>query len=187
MRIAVYGGSFNPPHAGHALVAAWLGWTGRVDRVWLVPAFAHPFAKALAPFDRRLAMCRALAGTIGRHVEVCDVERDLPPPSYTVDTLRHLRTVYPSYTFRLVLGADNVPDLPQWREWSVISEEFSPIVVGRQGWPTPEGSIDFPGISSTEVRRRLAMGEPIDHLVPSAVRSLVDDLYCKSGPNPMNP
>ena len=59
MDVAVYGGSFNPPHIGHAMVAAWLLWTRRVEEVWLVPAFAHAFDKALRPFAARVEMVEA--------------------------------------------------------------------------------------------------------------------------------
>ena len=61
MRVAVYGGSFDPPHVAHGMVASWLLWTGVVDEVWLVPSFEHPFAKDMGPWTARVAMCQALA------------------------------------------------------------------------------------------------------------------------------
>lgn len=168
MRIAVYGGSFDPPHVGHAMVSAWLRWTDRCDEVWWVPVKGHPFAKQSRPYDDRLAMCRALTATLP-DARVCDVERTLPTPSYTIDTLRTLAAAHPEHTFRLVVGADVLPETGKWRAWDAITREFPPIVVGRAGHPTPPGAIDFPAISSTEVRRRLAAGEPVDELVPSVV------------------
>ena len=57
MRVAVYGGSFNPPHVVHLMVASWLRWTDRCDELWCVPVCAHPFDKDLAPYDERLAWC----------------------------------------------------------------------------------------------------------------------------------
>lgn len=175
--MAVYGGSFNPPHVGHAMVASWLSWTDRADEVWLLPAFAHPFEKELASWDDRVAMCEALAHELGPRVRVCDVECRLPVPSYTVDTLRHLRDLHPGHTFRLVVGADNLPDLPKWKDWARIEAEFSPIVVGRQGCPVPEGALAFPDVSSTEIRRRVASGEPVDHLVTKGVLPKLAGLY----------
>ncbi len=178
MRIAVYGGSFNPPHVVHGLVARWLLWTGRADRVWLVPVFVHAFEgrqdKRLAPFDERLAWTRALAADVGPDVEVCAIERELPPPSYTIDTLRALRDRHPEHVFRLVVGADVLDQRHHWRDWEGIAREFDPIVVGRQGWPLPsESAIAFPAVSSTEVRRRLAAGEPVDHLLTRGVARLL--------------
>lgn len=177
MQIGVYGGSFNPPHVGHAMVAAWLLWTEQVDEVWLLPSHAHPFAKDLAPFPRRVELCRALARMIGPRVRVSTVEAELPPPSYTVNVLARLSADHPEHRFRLVLGADNLPDLPKWKDWERIAERWTPLVVGRQGWPGPEGTVAFPDVSSTEVRRRIQAGEPITHLVPGPVRELLQGLY----------
>ncbi|MCK6524966.1 nicotinate (nicotinamide) nucleotide adenylyltransferase [Myxococcota bacterium] len=170
MKIGVYGGSFNPPHVGHGMVAAWLLWTERVEEVWLLPAFAHAFDKELAPFDERVAWCEALAGELGPRVKVCAVEAELPPPSYTVNTLTTLAARHPEHEFRLVLGADNLSTLHLWRRWDELAARFSPIFVGRVGYPEIEGAVSFPAVSSTEIRARLAAGEPIDHLVPAAVR-----------------
>jgi len=177
MRVAVYGGSFNPPHVGHAMVASWVLWTARAEEVWLLPTFAHPFQKDLAPWERRLALCHALAAELGPRVRVCDVEGHLPSPSYTLDTLRHLSDRHPGRAFRLVIGADNLPDLPKWKGWDDIAAEFDPIVVGRQGFPVPEGAVAFPEVSSTEIRRRVAAGDPVDHLVPDRVLREMGALY----------
>ena len=181
MRIAVYGGSFNPPHVGHALVASWVRWTDLADEVWLLPAFAHPFAKDMAPFADRAAMCDVVAGVLGAGVGVSRVEADLQPPSYTIRTLEHLRVAHPEHTFQLVVGADVVPETPKWRDWDRIAAEFAPIVVGRAGWPDVAGAPSFPGISSTEIRRRAAAGEPFGHLVPATIAGDVARLY---GPPP---
>ena len=186
MRIAVYGGSFNPPHVGHGLVAAWLQWIDGVDQVWLVPTFAHAFDKELAPFSARLSLCQALAGTVGPWVHVCSIEEELARPSYTIDTLCTLQSRYPEHEFRLVVGADVLEQTDAWKQWGRIQGEFNPIVVGRQGWPTPAGALDFPGVSSTVVRDRVRNGESVEHLVPVAVRRLLGDLY-KSGPKPTTP
>jgi nicotinate-nucleotide adenylyltransferase len=175
--VAIYGGSFNPPHAGHGMVAAWLHWTGLADEVWLVPSHSHPFERALAPFAQRLELCEALASTVGPWVHTNDIEACLEAPNYTYQMLQALQTRHPANRLRLVVGADILPDLPRWHRWSDIAQEFSPILVGRQGYATPEGAVDFPNISSTEVRRRIAAHEPVDHLLPVAVRERLGDLY----------
>ncbi len=174
MRVAVFGGSFNPPHVGHALVCGWLLWTRRADAVWLVPAFAHPFGKKAEPFPRRVALCRAMADDIDpARVSVCEAERDLPVPSYTIDTLDHLAAAHPEHRFRLVVGADLLPDTPRWKAWDRIVARFDPIVVGRAGYPCPPDAVAFPGVSSTEIRARLADGRPVDHLLTAGVASLL--------------
>ncbi len=173
MRVAVYGGSFNPPHMGHALVSAWLRWADRADEVWLVPTSVHPFAKDLAPFEDRVRWCEALAATLGPWVRVEPIEASLSGVSYTVQTLDALAARHPGVAFRLVLGADNLRDTPKWRAWDRIQAVYEPVVVGREGWPEVPDAPTFPGISSTEVRRRLARGEPVDHLVPAAVLAVL--------------
>ncbi len=177
MRVAVYGGSFNPPHVGHGMVAAWLQWTGHAEEVWLLPSFAHPFGRTLAPFGRRLVLCQALAKTVGPFVRVVPIESELPTPSYTLHVLEALAQRHPEHSFRLVVGADVAQQTDQWHKWTEIRDRFDPILVGRQGYPTPPGAIDFPAVSSTEIRRRIAAGESTQGLLPAAVRAEVGTLY----------
>jgi nicotinate-nucleotide adenylyltransferase len=171
--VAVYGGSFNPPHIGHAMVAAWLLWTGRVDAVWLVPAFAHAFDKELRPFALRIAMAESMATEVDCRIRVCDIERALPVPSYTIQTLRALRERHPEHRFRLVVGADVLPQTHLWRDWAGIEAEFPPIVVGRGGYPPLPDAPTFPEVSSTAIRALLAAGVGVDHLVTAGVGALL--------------
>ncbi len=183
MRIAVYGGSFNPPHRAHALVASWLVSSGSVDQVWLVPVFEHAFEgvheKALAPYEQRIGWCEAMAAELGGQVLVSDVESRLPAPSYTIDTLQHLSASHPSFRFRLVVGADILEQTAGWKLWDKILEEHAPIVVGREGYvPAAALSNDvptFPAVSSTDVRARLAEGLSVDELVTPAVAQALDE------------
>lgn len=173
-RVAVFGGSYDPPHVGHAMVAAWLLWSDRADRVWLLPSFAHPFGKVSAPFERRVALCEALAATVDpERVAVCAVERELPSPTYTVDTLDHLAARHPDLAFRLVVGSDVLPTVDRWKDWPGILARYAPIVAGRPGYPAPEDAVTFPDVSSTAIRDRLADGRPVDHLVPARVLALL--------------
>lgn len=171
MRVAVYGGSFNPPHVGHAMVAGWLRWTGVVDEVWLLPAFHHAFDKALAPFDRRVRWCEALATAVGPWVRVEPIEADLPTPSYTIDTLDALARRHPGASLRLVVGSDVLPALPQWKRWDRIEASYAPIIVERAGHPMVAGALRpvFPAVSSTDVREALRAGVAVDALLPAAI------------------
>lgn len=172
MEIAVYGGSFNPPHVGHAMVASWVLWTGRADAVWLLPAAEHALDKVLPPFERRARLCDALASTLPG-VEVSRIEAELPRPSYTLNTLTALAERHPEHRFRLVVGADILGETDRWHRWGDIQARFAPIVVGRGGFPAVEGAPTFPEVSSSEIRRRHRAGAPIDHLVPAAVLELL--------------
>jgi len=174
VQVGVYGGSFDPPHVGHALVAGWLLWTRQVDEVWLVPAFAHAFDKPLSAFDRRMALCLALAEDVDVvRIRVDTVEATLPVPSFTLHTLEVLAGRRPDARFRLVVGADVLDQVAHWHAWDEILVRFPPIVVGRAGWPPVPGSPTFPDVSSTEIRRRLAAGEPVNGLVTASVARLL--------------
>lgn len=177
MRVAVFGGSFNPPHVGHGMVAAWLRWVDRADEVRLVPSFAHPFERPMAPFDARVAACRELAALVGPWVSVDPVEASLPRPSYTIRVLEALRAREPGNSFFLVVGADILAQAAAWKDWPRIEAEFAPLVVGR-GAQEVQGSPTFPPISSTEIRRRLEAGEPVEPLVPRPVL----DAWRRAGP-----
>jgi len=169
MDIAIYGGSFNPPHIGHALVAAWLHWTRQADAVWLLPTFQHAFGKDMAAWPLRVQWCEALAASLGEAVSVCTLEAELPVPSYSIDTLTELARRHPEHRFRLVIGSDNLLVLDKWKDWDRIEAQYAPIVVGRAGYPCPPDSVVFPEVSSTQVRAALAQGEAIQHLIPAAV------------------
>ena len=177
MRIAVYGGSFNPPHVVHAMVASWLLWTDLVDEVWLVPVYRHAFEgiqeKKLASYNDRVAWCTAFTEEVDPRITVSDIESRLPIPSYSVDTLQALSQEYPEHDFRLCVGADVIPDLPKWKSWDVIEREFAPIIVGRVGYDSPDDIVKFPPVSSSEIRKKLSFGEIPSHFLLHLVVELL--------------
>jgi nicotinate-nucleotide adenylyltransferase len=168
------------------MVAGWLHWTDQADEVWLVPSFDHPFGKQTRQFADRMRWCEALAATVGPWVKVSDIEAHLDGPGFTIVMLRALSHKHPEHVFRYVLGSDNLDALHKWKDWDRIAAEYAPIVVGREGYPNPADAVVFPAVSSTEIRRRLAAGEPADHLVPAAVLALLGESY-RSGPMPTTP
>ncbi len=190
-RIAVFGGSFDPPHVGHVLLAAWALSAGGIDRLLVVPTFAHAFAKRSARFEDRIAMAR-LAFSIfdPARVEVSDLEAHLPPPSYTVRTLEAVRAGWPGASLRLLVGSDILADLPRWREVERI-EALAPLLVGGRAGHARDGagrSVEpsvpsFPEVSSTEIRALLAAGRRPAHLVPERVLAHIEGhaLYAEAG------
>jgi nicotinate-nucleotide adenylyltransferase len=169
MRIAIYGGSFNPPHVAHQLAIAYVLATGRIDELWMVPTFKHPFVKQLAPFGDRVRMCE-LAATPFRGVRVSRIEEELGGESYTLRTVRALMERHRDHRFSLVIGADLVAERERWHGWPELRELVPFIVIGRQGAQSVGVSeIELPDISSTTVRQRLAAGEPVDALVAADV------------------
>ncbi len=174
--IALLGGSFNPPHVAHLMAAYWVLSTQGVSEVWLLPAFRHPFGKALAPFEDRVRMCRLAAAAL-RGVRVCRAEAELaedPLVGRTARTLEHLREKHPSRRFALVVGSDVLAETDNWYRWDRVKELARIIVVGRQGHPEgARGGPLLPAISSTEIRERLARGEDVASLVPAPVAAYI--------------
>ena len=134
MRIGVFGGSFDPVHLGHLLLAECCWRQAALDRVLFVPAAQQPH-KPQAPRGGdadRVAMLRlAIAGR--PEFDVSTIEIDRGGVSYTVDTLRALRAAEPDAELFFLMGADSLADLPQWREPAAICELATPLVVRRAG------------------------------------------------------
>lgn len=170
LRVVVYGGSFDPPHLGHVLSIAWALSASDVDEAWIIPTWKHPFDKShAASFEQRLAMCE-LAFEMFRNVRVSDLERRLGGVSRTLHTLETLEAEHPNAVYRLLLGADVLPTVDRWYRWDEIAKIAPPLVVGRQGYPVPEGCpISIPNINSTDIRAGFANASDITGLVPRAV------------------
>lgn len=168
MRVAFFGGSFNPPHIAHQLVALFVLETSGVDELWFVPCFRHPFEKALAPYDHRIRMCELAAASLGSRVKVSEIEGSLGNESRTLLTIKALQSAYPQHQFHLVVGTDIKHEIPLWYGAKELVAQVPLIVVGRGGYEQEE-AIQMPRVSSTEVRARLAVGKPVSGLLSSAV------------------
>lgn len=173
MEIALFGGSFDPPHVGHLLAAAYVLATEPVDELWMVPVFGHPLGKKLqAPFEHRVSLCAAaIAGAGLSRARVSTVEAELGGEGRTVDLLEHLHAQRPRDRFALVMGSDLIAERPQWKRWERIEELARPIILARAGFAPPDGSATavVPEVSSTIVRQLLASGGDARALVPRAV------------------
>jgi nicotinate-nucleotide adenylyltransferase len=182
MRVAIFGGSFNPPHLAHQMAALYVLETAAVDELWIVPAFQHAFGKALAPFAHRLEMCELAAAALGPRAKVSAVERDLGVESRTLRTVRRLQRDFPEHAFSLVIGADLLAELPSWQDSAELQRSVPLVVVGRAGFEAGDGRLALPRVSSTEVRVALAAGRPVDGLVPRTVLDYIDahNLYRES-------
>ena len=177
-RVALFGGSFNPPHVAHQMAALYVLETAPVDELWLIPAFRHALDKPLAPFADRLRMCALAAAALGPRVRVSDVEGTLGGESRTLHTLRRLRELHPGNAFSLVIGADLVAEVPSWLGGAELERTVPFIVVGRGGMSAAgdDDRVAMPELSSTTVRERLAAGKSVEGLVPRAV---LDYIYAR--------
>lgn len=176
-RIGVLGGTFDPIHLGHLVVASEVCAALALDRVLLVPAHQQPFKDSTgnASPEHRIAMCRlAVAGD--DRLDVSDVDIVRGGLTYTVDTLADIAAAYPDAELFFIAGADAVSRLSEWREPARLMDLARFVGVGRPGHPAPALPaphlvVETPevAVSSTEVRRRSRAGEPVRYLVPDAV------------------
>ena len=179
---ALFGGSFDPVHLGHMVVAETAAEAlGAGATVRFMPAREQPFKRAAhqATADQRADML-ALAAQGNPRLRVERVELDLPVPSYTVRTLRALREREPGNRFTLLLGADAAQDLPGWWEVEVLPALADIVVFARPGAAVPRHPlirrvIEVPAIavSATDVRARVRAGGSTRYLVPEAVREYI--------------
>lgn len=162
-RIAVLGGSFNPPHLGHIEICRYLLKTNRADEILAVPCYQHPFGKKLAPFKDRLNMCRFAFQEFKDKVKISDIEEKLGGVSYTVRTLSYLNEKNPNDQFILVIGGDVEGETTDWNSMDEIMGLARMLMV-------PRGPNSFiPDISSSNVRENIRTGKPFMDMVTSEV------------------
>jgi nicotinate-nucleotide adenylyltransferase len=181
-RIGVFGSLCNPPHLGHRMLILEAAWQLGLDRVLLVPT-ARPGHRdePPEPFAVRARMAEALV-VADPNVSVSTIEAERPGPSYTTDTLRALRLAHPGAELHLLIGGDQLAALGRWHEADQLPQLARIAVAARPGFdvdddPRVTGWITMPaiGISSSEVRSRVAAGQPFRHLVGDAVASVIED------------
>lgn len=174
LRVAVYGGSFDPPHVAHQAAVRLVANLDEVDRVLVLPVFEHAFDKSLASFEHRVRMCE-LCMLEHPNVEVSRVEATLERPNYTLNTLHALLEAHPEYRLRLVVGADVLQDATKWHRFEEVIALAPLLPLGRVGVTSDAAPPPvLPDVSSTEVRAALA-GRPSARLSP-ALRARMNQL-----------
>jgi nicotinate-nucleotide adenylyltransferase len=205
MRVGIFGGTFDPVHYGHLVVAEQAREQAGLDRVWFVPSARPPHKadRALTPFDRRAEMLTlALAGHEDKF-RVDAIEKDRAGPSYTADTLDAFALSHPDTEWYLILGADSIRDLPGWHEPLRIIDRATILAAGRPGHPVWSAAelagalgvdaarvrlrvVDVPliDIASRDLRRRAAEGRSLLFQLPRAVEVYIGEkrLYKPAAP-----
>ncbi len=192
VNVGVMGGTFDPIHNGHLAVAREVSRRLGMERVVFVPA-GQPWlksARAVTPAALRFEMVR-LAIRRYRHFEVSRIEIDRAGPTYTIDTIRQMQAEHgPGHEFYFITGWDSLKQLPLWRDADLLVQLCRLVAVPRPGVTAPDISrleAAIPGISerlmlldrpqieisSTEIRERLARGQPIASMVPVAVERYI--------------
>jgi len=195
-RIALFGGSFNPPHVAHLAVAEAAAEDAGLGQVLWMPAATSPFKRgdpAVVPAEHRLAMTR-LAVEGNPRFGVYDAEVSRGGVSYTVDTLRALRAEHPAAELVLLLGGDSLAGFPGWREPEAVLEMARLVVYRRPGFTEAGVPAEVLArtrfvdavpleLSGTAIRARLAAGRTVRYLVPDAVVAYAEahGLYGREG------
>ncbi len=181
MKIALLGGSFDPPHDAHRQACRYLLEQEDFDRVWLMPAYRHAFGKEMASFEHRAAMCALLSTPFRGRVLVSEVERNLAGSGVnrTIDTVLYLKTHHPHEDFTFVIGSDNLGQLDEWKDIDRLKQEVNFLVLRRPGFGDPPGwtysTITLPDISSTRIRDRLLENQPVSDLLPDPVAQYIQE------------
>ena len=193
MRIGIFGGTFDPVHMGHLILAEQCRDQAKLDEVWFLPSYTPPH-KAGAGVTRFEQRCDMLELAVAGHpaFRIDRIEKELPEPSFTARTLAELHARHPGNEFALLMGSDCLPDLPGWYEPRRVIERAGLVVVPRPGvmlW-TAERLASALGvevaavrlrfvacpmieIASRELRRAIADGMSIRYMVPRAVEEYV--------------
>jgi len=195
-RIGIFGGTFDPVHLGHLIMAEQCREAGELNEVWFIPAARPPHKqdRPLTSFAQRVEMLAlAIAGMPAFRVN--ELEKDRAGPSYTADTLAELHRLHPQTDFALLLGSDCLPDLPEWHQPERILELAELLIYARPSWPAltaeslreslrlsentafrmrwvPGPSVD---IASRDLRQRAAEGRSLRFLMPRAVECYIEE------------
>lgn len=174
-------GSFNPIHIGHMALANYLKEFAPFNEVWFIVSPQNPFKNHsdLAPADKRFEMVKMATG-MGPKYKACDLEFEMPVPSYTINTLIKLSELYPDSRFSLIMGSDNLLTFPRWHRSEEIVGKFPIVIYPRPGYPLNNVNkslldkvkvVKAPllDISSTLIREGLNKGKDLRFLLPHKI------------------
>lgn len=190
-QIGLFFGSFNPVHIGHLIIANHMANETDLDQVWMVVSPQNPFKdkKSLAKDRDRYNLVHLAIGDNPK-LSVSDIEFSMPKPSYTIDTLTYLKEKYPNKIFYLIMGGDNVPTLPKWKNSELLIENYKIYVYKRPGYDLGPlashpniTSVEAPllDISSTHIRQLIKERKSIQYLMPDAARLEIERSSIYSG------
>ncbi len=192
MKIAILGGSFDPPHLGHFFIAQQVQELLKMDQVWLMPAYHHPFNRNLSDISHRVAMTRLLETD---HIKLSAYEQKHNPTSFTIDTLNGLKSDYPENDYYWITGSDQLEHFQKYKDWQEIIKKHNLIIFPRE-WMLPHlketvkeklmlktipenvivlqsDDLFLTNISSTKIRERVKNNASIKFFVPVGVEDYI--------------
>jgi len=188
MKLGFFGGTFDPVHIGHLIIAEWARTALELEKIVFMPAGdpPHKSNSQITPVRHRLAMVE-LAVADNLHFAVADFEAKKSGKSYTVETLRHLRQQYGDVAqLYWLIGSDSLLDLPNWYQPKEIFRLAQIVVYPRPGFPVKAANpnfrrqtlqLDAPemNFSANQIRQRVRLGQSIRYLIPPVVAQYIDD------------
>lgn len=187
MGVALFFGSFNPVHTGHTRLAEYLIDKKLFDEIWFVVSPCNPLKNQADLLDEYVRLDMLVAAIIDNpHFKACDIEFQLPIPSYTIDTLHALTSEYPEHRFSLIIGSDNALVFDKWKNPQQILAEYPVYVYPRRGADFEQVAAIYPAmqlldtpffdISSTEIRAALAQKKDVTPwLHPSVLQYITEN------------
>lgn len=180
-RVGIFGGTFDPPHVGHMILAKEVQLEANLDEIWFIPTNEPPHKSGVAaPPKERFAMIDAMIREEPTWKAV-DLELQRKGKSYTIDTMKTLREEYPTYVFHFIIGADMVEFLPKWHGINELMNLVSFICVQRpmytvqSPFPIKEVYVPEMNVSSTMIRERLQSGRDPHYFVPRRVYNYIKE------------
>jgi nicotinate-nucleotide adenylyltransferase len=170
--LGVLGGSFDPPHLAHVMLALFGLSAAGLERVVVAPTFLHAFGKPLGDFEHRLRMCELAFQPLSA-VEVSPIERELGGVSRTLRLVEALSQRYPGHRLRLLVGSDILAERSRWQDFDGITARAPLLVAQRPGFVSEPGAALLPEISSSTLRAALARGEDAAAWLPVRVREYI--------------
>lgn len=184
-KIGILGGSFNPVHIGHVILADYIAQFTGMSQVWLMLSPLNPLKEnpeQLISDTHRLEMLR-IATEGNPRLQPCDIELSMPQPSYSINSLNRLQELHPDKEFSLIIGSDNWLVFDRWRNWEEILNKYTPIIYPRPGYDISSDTLpknvtlaNAPtlDISSTFIRNAIAEGMDMLSFLPKGVAEYIN-------------
>ncbi len=166
MNVAIFGGSFDPPHFAHIEVLKYLIAQNKFDEVWVIPSKKNPLKPTQSRYSDRIKMCQLAFEEINPSIKIIEEEKELT--GFTIDLIQHLKKKFPEHHFTFLGGSDLQQEMQQWKDHEELKKQIQFEFFPRPPQPSP-----FPNISSTEIRQSVKKQLPIDHFVLKAVAEYI--------------
>lgn len=176
-------GSFNPVHVGHLILANYMKEIEELDEVWFMVSPLNPFKKSADLIDEQLRLQMVNIALEGQsEIKSCDIEFQMPIPSFTIDTLIKLKGIYQDYNFSLIMGTDNVIAIDKWKDGQQILDQFKVYIYPRVGYEVKKNNYHknikytkapIIEISSTYIRNSIAQGKKMTFFMPKGVAEFI--------------